>query len=104
MEKTSSKSIKRIIPVVVVVQVIGLLCLCVMKYNMDVILLNYRTMESQSYSALLAISNIEASVNKHENLVLTYLNTNNKKEMRKIEEETARLSITRPITSTTHMV
>lgn len=54
---------------VVIMQAVGLICLCVIKYNMDVFSMNYRTREEKTYAAILSLREVSGEIYRHESLV-----------------------------------
>ena len=90
-EQDAIKGVKRMLQAVFLVQLASFLCLCVLKYNIDIFSVNYTQMESKASRADLLLEQISSTVYCHEALVYRYVTLDSTEQMDAYERDEAAL-------------
>jgi len=70
MEKKGRIS-QNLLRAIIAMQFVGFLCICILKYNMDVYTVNYRNLENKSTKVMLCLEELNTVISNHKNIVTT---------------------------------
>ena len=91
MEKRSKILSIQLLLVVFVAQLCSFICLAFLKYNMDIVSVNYRNMEAKSYTVMSNLEEMSGKLYEHQNLVTRYIISEDTTNIKSYEDQALEL-------------